>query len=396
MEEQKIEEIKQEESISGKSDVTIDETIKQKTFMQLLFLSLVSGALLLSVVSLREVLPVVGVVIYWIYPIVIASLTYKYGVTMGACTMGVAHCLLYAVWSPTIALSVTLGVGLIGLLFGIGFRKRYQGKNIYLLSLLPYGVMGLLFFILPIPNHGVVYQIIIDLFGWAYAIALGMAEGIMEEGIPLSRDYVAQFFGMILPSLLIVRCLVVVLFYYLLTGFAMKEMGHKVSTMPAFSTWKMPRWYCLSILTITIVSSFFSFEKNLLSLFCANAIAVSVVLFFICGLSLFWHYIRHSQVSVWLKIAVVIFMICISSLSVSAAIVLGMLDGIFDFRKLKKQGPAAPVVSEGEAAVAWEKAAFEKAAQEKTSEDEAATAAVEIGGEPEEKTVDETINVKED
>ena len=195
-----------------------------------------------------------------------------------------------------------------------------------------------------------------------------MAEGIIEEGILLSRDSVAQFFGLILPSLLIVRCLAVVLCYYLLTGFAMKEMGHKVSAMPAFSTWKMPRRYCLSILGITIVSSFFSFEKNLLSLFCANVIAVSVVLFFLCGLSLLWYYIRHSQVSVWLKIAVVIFMLCISSLSVSAAIVLGMLDGIFDFRKLKK--PPQPIADTGAAAVEWEKQEEGKLLKETAKESE--------------------------
>lgn len=48
----------------------------------------------------------------------------------------------------------------------------------------------------------------------------------------------------------------------------------------------------------------------------------------------------------------------------------GALDSIFDFRKLKKQGDGVPAVSAGEAAVAWEQAEREKAIQAITAAEE--------------------------
>lgn len=409
MEEQKIEQPEQSEQKNSvlPALVVADEAVviaePKMSFMQKIILCLMSAGLLFVAVSLHEFVPLIGFFAYFIYPIVVANLTYRYGYLMSLGAMALAHCCIGIVWDPYVARAAILGEGFIGFLFGFCFRQKYSGKRTFFTVAGVFTGVLLLLQLLPFSSGGFLGAIAEEAYMrtlFARKLIGSLSASFVADSFMMSSEIptglILAVFRFMIPAVFIFQQAFLIWLYYLAIGFAMKEMKQTVAAMPAIFTWQASRWVLWTALVVTVLDCFVPFGSGWFSFLSVNITVCSVLFFMICGIGVFWHYLRFSQVSWFLKVVAVVLVIYFLSYSLIAAMLVGALDTIFDFRKLKKQGPAAPVVSEGEAAVAWEKAAFEKAAQEKTPQAETVTAAAkEIEEEPEEKTVDETINMKE-
>ena len=140
MEEQKIErpgQNKQSEQGNSTLIVPVDsgEAVvmvePEMGLLQKIILCLMSAGLLFVAVSLYEFVPLIGFFAYFIYPIVVAHLTYRYGYLMSLGAMVIAHCFIGIAWDPYVARAAILGEGFIGLLFGFCFRQKYSGKRTF-------------------------------------------------------------------------------------------------------------------------------------------------------------------------------------------------------------------------------------------------------------------------
>ena len=80
---------------------------------------------------------------------------------------------------------------------------------------------------------------------------------------------------------------------------------------------------------------------------------IAFLFFMVCGIGVFWHYVRFSQVSWYLKVVAVVVVVYFLRYSLSTAMIVGALDAIFDFRKLKKS--PQPIVDTGAEALEWER-----------------------------------------
>lgn len=375
------EENKQEEIISEKSDVIQEEktvvTEPKMSVVQKIILCLMSAGLLFGAASLHEFVPLIGLVAYFIYPIVVANLTYRYGYVMSVSAVLIAHCLIGALWSPYAARSVTLSVGVIGLLFGFCFRKKYTGKRTFFTVAGIY--IGALLLLQQFISAGGFLGAIAEEAYLQTVFARKLVNALRYDVAQLVLEMPEQFvdgvgsalfflFGSMIPTIFICQQAVLIWLYYLVIGFTMKKMGHEIAVMPALSTWRTPRWMFWTALVVAVLDGFIPIDVSGFSVVCVNVLLCAVLFFMACGIGVFWHYLRFSQVSLFLKIVAVGVVIYFLQYGLGAALIIGALDALFDFRKLKK--PLQPIADTGAAAVEWEKQEEGKLLKETAKESE--------------------------
>lgn len=390
---------KNEKTVSKEKTIIPEPEMSEMSLVQKIILCLMSVGLLFVAVSIHEFVPLIGFFAYFIYPITVANLTYRYGYIMSLGAMVIAHCFIGIVWNPYVARAAIFGEGVIGLLFGFCFRRGYSGKRTFFTVAGIFTGAVLLLQLLPLSSSGVLGAIVEESYMrtvFARKLVGSLEAAFVADSFMMSSEIptglVLAVLRSMIPAIFIFQQAFLIWLYYLAIGFAMKEMGRSVAAMPALSTWQVPRWLFWTALAVAVIDGFVPFRAGGFSFLCMNIAVCSVLFFMVCGISIFWHYLRFSQVSWLLKVVAVVVVIYFLSYGLGAAMLTGALDAIFDFRKLKKQGEGVPAVSAGEAAVAWEQAEFEKAITEKTSEE--AVIAGEVSGMIAEKN--ETKEAKEE
>lgn len=348
----------------------------EMSFVQKIILCLMSAGLLFVAVSIHEFVPLIGFFAYFIYPITVANLTYRYGYIMSLGAMVIAYCFIGMVWDPYVARAAIFGEGVIGFLFGICFRRGYSGKRTFFTVAGIFISAVLLLQLLPLSSGGVLGAIVEESYMrtvFARKLIGSLEAAFLADSFMMSSEIptglVLAVFRSMLPSVIIFQQAFLIWLYYLAIGFAMKEMGRNVAAMPALSTWQVPRWMFWTALAVAVIDGFVPFRAGGFSLLCVNIAVCSVLFFMACGISIGWYCLRFSRVSWFLKVVAVVVVVYFLSYGLGAAMLTGALDSIFDFRKLRKQGGAVPAVSAGEAAVAWERTELEKVLQEKTAEE---------------------------
>ncbi len=369
-------------AIANSENIEKSEMVEpEMSLVQKIILCLMSAGLLFGAVSIHEFVPVIGFFAYFIYPIVVANLTYRYGYIMSLGAMVIAHCLIGGVWDPYVARAAILGEGFIGLLFGFCFRRGYSGKVTFLTVAGVFTGVALLLQMLPLSSGGVLGAIVEEFYVrtiFARKLIGSLGAAFVAESFMVSSEISAELIFAVLKSMIpatfIFQQAFLIWLYYLAIGFAMKEMGRNVAAMPALSTWQVPRWLFWTALAVGVIDGFVPFRASWFSFLCVNIAVCSVLFFVACGISVGWYCFRFSRVSWFLKVVAVVVVVYFLSYGLGAAMLIGALDAIFDFRKLRKQGDAALAGSAGEAAVAWEKAELEKSLQEKMAEERTADA----------------------
>lgn len=358
-------------------------------FVQKIILCLMSAGLLFFAVSLHEYVPLIGLVAYLLYPIVVVNLTYKYGYVMVLGAIIIGHCFIGIAWDEFVAREATFGVGVISLLLGFCLRRGYSGvKTFFSVSGVYIGVLFLLQLVsFSNPILGVLGQEAFFKTVWARELMGDLQQELalifyaIPDLITDSVEYLLRYlFDLLLPSVIIIQQMVLIWFYYFVAGFAMKKMGHTVNSLPAFYTWKMPRWFLGLFIANFVLGMFLGEDVDFYLLQVSLTLfSVGLVLFLSCGLSLLWYYLRYSKVSIWIKIISAVLCLYLLKASATAVAILAMLDSLLDFRKLKtgKIPGGAPAVTEAAAALEWEKQQMAQAVQQAGAAKEREDAATE-------------------
>lgn len=329
---------------------TVEPVLEQKkSLLQLLVLCLLSGAALLGLVSIREWFSWVAVAC-WAYPVVIALLAARYGMLVGLGTLGVAYGLTYAVWGPVIALSTLIHMGLVGVLFGIGVRRQWSGKAIVLITTVLYGGLFAVSGFLSMNVYSAFYRVLAEVYQWYSDLVRGFAPALMREGLVNmipggDLRLVFAVIQMLAPGFVFLRSGVLVLFYYLLTGFVLRRQGIAASRLPAFRSWRAPKWL-LAVFLVLLLSSFASGIKiSILYVFLVNGVLLGTLLFFLFGLAVLWDSLCRVR-NILLRIVLAV--CCVALLKVSAGIlvVVGVLDSIFDLRRFYKTAQPSAVMED--------------------------------------------------
>ena len=145
-----------------------------------------------------------------------------------------------------------------------------------------------------------------------------------------------------LPALVFISAISVTFLNLALTRLILRRMNDSIPWTVHFSEWKLPSFYGLLFLAGLLLNAW---AQNTtlppaLQFLGINLFIIFSTTYLILGVSVVWYYFRKHKVTGFLK-GIFIVMLFIFPVLSYAMILLALIDGIFDFRKLRSSETAA-------------------------------------------------------
>jgi len=141
----------------------------------------------------------------------------------------------------------------------------------------------------------------------------------------------------VVPSIVMIFSLVVSYLNYLLSTIALRRLGYPAIYIPKFLNFKLPRNIFLG-LTIMFFTTFLLNYFNLINFFevILNLIVLTFFIFFIQGISVVDYILDKKNIRSAFRIFILWLIIDLMPIFGIFILILGLLDVIFDFRKIGK------------------------------------------------------------
>lgn len=158
---------------------------------------------------------------------------------------------------------------------------------------------------------------------------MGMTEDTLRQS--------AQGMMVLLPAMMVIMGGILGVLHFVLSRATMRKLKLKIPRMPKFSQWYLPAsavWGLIAAWALWLLADFLHLDW--LNTFAINILVIYGALLFFTGLSVLAHFMRFSEMSTGMKVVVVIFILFFFTGVCLVALFAGLLDLIFDFRKLRK------------------------------------------------------------
>ncbi|MBQ4092778.1 MAG: DUF2232 domain-containing protein [Firmicutes bacterium] len=286
-------------------------------------------------------IPLLGTVavFLWCLPVVFA--VYRYGIGSGL-FLGVLFVLLgvAAVGVPAAMFSVGC-MSVLGLVYGIAFRKKYAPGKILVLGTVLVVAFGALNFFLTYTLEGVslgemrrgfeaelaaVYNVYVE---------SGNLDTILIEGMG-AEAYFAELIKEImqmLPSFFFLAALVIAAANYLIAQFVLKKQSADIRSLPPFTEWHLPWWVLWGVVAALIfyVGGNF-FDSEILLATAKNILICSAPVFLVAGISLVRYFFVKWNVSAGIQVGFWIFVFLFFSVAMMFFVLMGAGDAAVDYR----------------------------------------------------------------
>lgn len=303
--------------------------------------------------SLATVLALIGyyipplsmiISLVWFIPIVVVIV--RQNLKWGVMALVVTAFLLMILTHPIKGLLLVLQMGLVGLLYGYGFREKWPSGKIILLGGLVVVVSTLLVLALTMLLLGV------DLSGWQqemweqidYTVQvyanLGLLDGglMSEEELRAYMEGLLQLIAMMIPGILIAGSLLTAAVNFLLLRLVLKRLGEKITPLPPFRQWQLP-WYMvwgvIAALALLLAGDYY--QQPHMRTIGMNILYIYFPVLLIAGLTVLAHFNYHLKVPKWLKIIVAVVMVFNLPLTAILITTVGLFDPLLNYRRIPKK-----------------------------------------------------------
>ena len=153
---------------------------------------------------------------------------------------------------------------------------------------------------------------------------------------PVTRQEILSYFVIIIPGAFVVQSLLICFLNYYMTAAVLKRLGAEQKELPEFSNFRWPGNIVLGsfiIFILTFATQFIEgiYAQTLLS----NMILVFSFIFFLQGIAFISFFIKKTSIHKSLRMVILGIIVILSPLLTIVAI-MGLVDALFDMRKLKK------------------------------------------------------------
>ncbi len=153
---------------------------------------------------------------------------------------------------------------------------------------------------------------------------------------PVTRQEILSYFVIIIPGAFVVQSLMICFLNYYMTAAVLKRLGAEQKELPEFSNFRWPGNIVLGsfiIFILTFATQFIEgiYAQTLLS----NMILVFSFIFFLQGIAFISFFIKKTRIHKSLRMVILGIIVILSPLLTIVAI-MGLVDALFDMRKLKK------------------------------------------------------------
>jgi len=140
----------------------------------------------------------------------------------------------------------------------------------------------------------------------------------------------------VIPSVIIIFSLVISYLNYLISSLLLRNKEYAVVFIPSFSNFELPKNIFLG-LGIMFLTTFLLHNFNLINSFevILNLIVLTIFVFFVQGISVIDHKLKEKRIKIGWRVFLIILILDFIPIIGLLAILLGLFDVIFDFRKLR-------------------------------------------------------------
>lgn len=314
--------------------------------------SLTEGALLATVAVILALagiyLPLAGAlaVLAWPVPVMLAQI--RQGMRLSVLTVVVTGALLSSLVGlvPALALVVTLGP--LGIAMGEAFRRRLTPWS----SL---GVASAAALVSHVLGFGVTLLLMgqnpLELYRTTFEESVGIASSLygrmgLDAGAVLAplQEQAAILLGTLLPATLVMAAVTTAAINYGVATLILRRLGYRFEAFPPFARWQLPPFAPLLYIAGVALVYLDRGRESALNAVGGNLAMIAQMAFMVAGLSVAYWWLTRLGLSRVFKIVLLVYVFVLPPL-VFAAMLAGVVDSLFDWRKLRvagEKGEAGP------------------------------------------------------
>ncbi|MEW6523532.1 MAG: YybS family protein [Bacillota bacterium] len=304
---------------------------------------LAQGALMSAITVLLALInmyiPFMGLLVVFVLPVPVVLMQLRYGMRYAFLAAVVSGALLLALAGPVEALLLFSFFGIIGLTFGYAFRRGFSPTWAVLTGTVAVSAswaisMGMTFLVLglsPLDMLNQVYEAMTQAFDLYERWNLVSAEvrTQMLAAWDLIRDNVYH----IMPATFAMSATVSSYVTYQVIRPVLARLGHRLEPFPAFAEWRVPSYFVFGLLAeLTLAMTYPWHGSETLVAVGSNAGMFARMAFVVMGISLATYLLRKYGVPKLVS-AMAIWMMVFTPLLLQVAMLAGMFDALFDYRR---------------------------------------------------------------
>ncbi|MGI6129103.1 MAG: YybS family protein [bacterium] len=315
----------------------MDPKRSTRSLVEAAFLSALTVVFCLATIYL----PVLGLLTSFFWPVPIVLLGVRHDLRLSVLATVVAGIIVAILAGPLTAISMFLGLGVLGLVLGTAMRQRKapltavgMGAIALLISMLLLFVLSLVVMgINPLDSYLTLYQESME-----GTMNLYRRFGISGDNLEQMEDTLAQSLAMmryLLPMALVAGSLILALLNFLLARSILGRLGVSYPGFAPFSTWHLPRSVLLGYIVgiLFLVGSSYS-GQELLKHIGVNVQAIFQMAIMIQGLAVAWHFMEQYRLPKGFRLLVV-FLTLFTPFFAQGLFFAGLFDLFMDFRRLQ-------------------------------------------------------------
>ncbi|HMM22624.1 MAG TPA: YybS family protein [Selenomonadales bacterium] len=285
--------------------------------------------------------PLLGVLVNLIWPVPIVLLGVRHGLKWSVMATAVAGVLIAILVQPLHAITMVLGLGLIGIVLGYAFRRKMSpaatilwGSVASLVS--KAAILGLGMVTLGVNPLAAMPEAMEKAVSQALDIyrGLGAPEQVLEQ-MQTQLQPMVKLLPVVIPASLLLAAVVDTFLNFLIAKTVLRKLGQPVAGFAPFKDWVLPRWilyfYALAILMIYHGSKE---QMELLYKAGMNLQILSTALLLLQGLSVFYFLADKYNLS-RIQRGIILMMTFVIPVVSSIAVFAGAFELVLDYRKLR-------------------------------------------------------------
>lgn len=289
-------------------------------------------------------LPLLWLVALFLWPVPLALLVRRFGAGFGLAGMLAAALIMALFIGPLGALSMLLAMGGVGFWYGWAARRNTPPwvSLIVGVMLSAMGMVALLLLSSAVAGVGLAdFTAQVHQFVEFYVNTMQQNGRLAEvAGTMSAADFAAALEAQVLsllPASLIMMSMLAAFIAYALNTYIFRRLGYEVEKLPAFPEWRLP-WYVLWGLILALASYLIGrqMESAPLIMLANNLMYIYQPLLMLAGLSFFYWQCFFWQMR-WLIFFMLVLVIFAFQFIGPVLILLGLIDSLFDLRRLMRR-----------------------------------------------------------
>ena len=292
-------------------------------------------------------MPMLGVFLLVFSSIPITIVTVRNGIFTGVLSTILSTILISLTIGPLAALSNGLQYLVVGFVMGYMLYHKKRGSKTLQVVIITAIITSLLSFGISMGIMGVngeslsgaleayeneMFEMYHESEMFTNMISDGASEIQLTDMLHRSLEFMVQF----LPAILIISRSIMAVVTYYLTIYILKRLRIKVPRIKGFQKWALPGasiWGLILVWALWLGKDYIPISW--LNVVVLNLMLIFSALLFVDGLAVTFHWFKIKQMSTFMKMMGVIFIVLFFSGFMVACMCVGLADLLFDFRKIR-------------------------------------------------------------